>query len=81
MVKRKINIEILGEDLPLQIAVDCVAKVIAKGRISGEGNCFCYVSTRKSPDDPDITVEAKNNPVKQDGDYSTSDSFKVYYAL
>lgn len=73
-MKRRINIEIVSDDISIERAIGLVKAVIEQGRISGEGECFCYATTFAE----NMVVEAKVN--KRDGrsSYATSDSFRVY---
>lgn len=74
MMKRRINIEIASDDISMAEAVSAVAVVIAGGRISGYGECFCYATTFAE----NMVVEAKVNKLDGRSSYATSDSFRVY---
>ena len=71
-MKRRINIEILSDDLGAARAVEAVKLVIEQGRISNNGTMYCYATTYRQTEGPRIAVEAKYNS-------ETSDSFKVYF--
>lgn len=71
-MKRRINIEILSDDLGVADAVEAVKMVIEQGRISNDRTMYCYNTMLKQTEGPRIGVEAKYNS-------ETSDSFKVYF--
>jgi hypothetical protein len=71
--RRRINIEIWDQNITLAEAVRLVAAVIEQGRISDDGNCFCYATTFRN-----VAVEAKTNKLDDRSERSTSDSFRVF---
>lgn len=73
MAKQKINISIY-DDISLLDAISAVAAVIRQGRISDDGNCFCYATVFGTSR---IVVEASANRLDSGSNYASSDSFRV----
>lgn len=74
MKRRRINIEVWDENISLKDAVACVLAVIAQGRISDNGNSFCYATTFEKAK---VAVESRVNKLDEGSDRISSDSFRV----
>jgi hypothetical protein len=73
-MKRRINIEVSDDSISLEDAVKCVAAVIGQGRISNDGNNFCYATRIFSQE---VSVWAKVNKPGATSQLASSDSFFV----
>lgn len=72
-MKRRINIEVLSDDIPLEVALVAVSKVVESGRIFKNGECFCYATTFTDG----MVVYATANKLDAGSKRASSDSFQV----
>jgi hypothetical protein len=72
MRRRKINIDVIAENIELAEAVQLVRLVIDQGRISGESFCYATRFPRHG-----VAVEATTNELDERSKWITSDSFRV----